>query len=328
MRAVVRLATGLFLLAAPCRAWDVDLGRQFPVLEKSQQNIGSCHAFASVGLLEAALYRGYHAHIELSEADLFIGNTLGSAEAYAKARKAGRLNEGNYVDRDLRFALDHGLATEATFDYGRMSPRYGAYREAVSYFSDKFRQDDARRDWIQRTFFKSESEQWLQAQLNPQALQNKERMLNGVQSRIPIADERALMKEAFAAFRIRKMDAATMRAPEEELNWWLDRKVPVSVSIDLGGLPNWGDFPKGSWHGIIIEGYRFDPDGSLVYKTRNSWGMGRSPDVPGMAVDSIREMNIVIAPGDPGSAGETANRDVAERLQHLYYDQTVILAGR
>lgn len=61
----------------------------------------------------------------------------------------------------------------------------------------------------------------------------------------------------------------------------LRKHIPVSVSMDVGKLPNWdyGVHPRGSWHAFTITGFKADAGGKVVLKSRNSWG-GDNPDVP------------------------------------------------
>ncbi|MBI5247480.1 MAG: hypothetical protein HY923_09880 [Elusimicrobia bacterium] len=78
--------------------------------KRDQSNIGSCHAFAAVAMLEAAYSRGY-GH-RLSEEDLFVQRTILTGDAHSDVCRTGLkcgLMEGNFVDGDIRHVLENQL---------------------------------------------------------------------------------------------------------------------------------------------------------------------------------------------------------------------------
>jgi hypothetical protein len=109
-----------------------------------------------------------------------------------------------------------------------------------------------------------------------------------------LAKERAVYKSLFTGFTASKWEfetpAADAKQPSEKAcrDAGAERKtallaallkgVPVAVTLDLGGLAEWGKYPLGSRHAFTITGYEKGKDGGIVLKSRNSWG-GKNPDV-------------------------------------------------
>lgn len=138
---------------APPSLRPVDLSAQFPpdAAERSQGVAGTCHDFAAIALLEAAIHRRIGGHLALSQADLFIQDTLlnddvGTRSAMAPGGVDGGIqhyydpylgsgykgkhsvDEGDSAPFDLQMALNHGVAPQADLPY---SSFYPAYEKAI-----------------------------------------------------------------------------------------------------------------------------------------------------------------------------------------------------
>lgn len=100
-----------------------------------------------------------------------------------------------------------------------------------------------------------------------------------------LAADRASVKTMIAPFRVRKLDFKTDcldggAARKAGLLIALNRDIPVTVTMDLGGLKEWGqETAKTARHAFTITGYARDESGAMTLKSRNSWG-GDNPDVP------------------------------------------------
>ena len=105
-----------------------DLSAQFSDESKrNQRNVGSCHTFASVAVLEAAYYRKYKETVRFSEADLFYRyklqgsptfedyNRLMAEFAQGKAVDAA-VEEGSWPSIELPFALKSGVSSSWGYD--------------------------------------------------------------------------------------------------------------------------------------------------------------------------------------------------------------------
>ena len=74
----------------------------------------------------------------------------------------------------------------------------------------------------------------------------------------------------------------------------LKKKIPVALSMDIGGLPEWnqrGNFGS-AWHAFTITGYTLSAEGALTLHSRNSWG-GLNPDVPETRFCRIKRVTAV-----------------------------------
>lgn len=171
MRAIPLWVLLSLVAAGAARAEEAkDLSYQFPDPPmRYQGDVGSCHDFASVALLEAALYRRHgpltgpgadalvpwvaptvgaakgKAHLRLSEADLFVRRTVASAEYFqdigAKLGGKTAITERELEDAvlwaeagspqvDLVFAVRFGIAKDETAPWSKVVGRYYAYRRS------------------------------------------------------------------------------------------------------------------------------------------------------------------------------------------------------
>jgi len=110
-----------------------------------------------------------------------------------------------------------------------------------------------------------------------------EALLHGDPRRL--ASDRASVRAMTGPFRVRKLDFKADckdagAAQKAGLLAALDRGIPVTVTMELGGLKEWGqERAKSARHAFTVTGYARDAAGAVTLKSRNSWG-GDNPDVP------------------------------------------------
>ncbi|MDD5657968.1 MAG: C1 family peptidase, partial [Elusimicrobia bacterium] len=110
----------------------VDVSNQFPDPPyRNQEDVGSCHIFAGVALLEAALFRHSGKCVRLSEADLFIQSKVSKGQLWEDFVKGkdDMIQEGADPVIDLHIALEQGVAS--TLAYDDFYERYKPYRDKV-----------------------------------------------------------------------------------------------------------------------------------------------------------------------------------------------------
>lgn len=141
------LLPALLILWSPSPAWSRDQPTQCNVetqmsgeARRDQNTIGACHAFAAVALVEAAIFRQSGRHEALSDADLFVSNTVANPAMMARLRQLSRdpsaritegffaAVEGNSVRSDLEAALRAGVAQRQTVPWAVTSDNYRNFR--------------------------------------------------------------------------------------------------------------------------------------------------------------------------------------------------------
>ena len=300
-----KLLTALLavILVLPARADVVDTGAVFDQDFRNQCDTGSCHAFASVALLEAALRRRHRdsERVLLSDADLFlratvINGSLGLRYRGDPSNVETFLIEGGWPSRDLKLALEEGVALAETVPWDEFLVKFRDYRRTrlapdlaklpapgggkppelapgeKPPISDRTAADTA--------FFYGKD-------------------LTVVQ------DERARVKELLAGFTVHTNAFAAVAAPvvasdkclasgqavKNRLMEDLTVRRPVVVCLLIGGLPEWGT-TSGS-HCVAITGYRKPRGGTMTLITRNSWGNDRNPDIPEDRFCRIHEVTSI-----------------------------------
>ena len=95
---------------------------------ENQGEIGACHIFATVALIEAEYWRTTGQFIDLSERDLFIRHYSNGARssneiiadqllAATQKKLPHNFNEAGYIDRDFVLAKKYGIASERELPY-------------------------------------------------------------------------------------------------------------------------------------------------------------------------------------------------------------------
>ncbi|MBI5595994.1 MAG: hypothetical protein HY928_07890 [Elusimicrobia bacterium] len=282
-------------IAAPAGApgGGVDLSGQFPTGSRDQGNVGACHAFASIGLLEAAYFRKYGEHAVFSDADLFLRNTVLNGNIYSGSlfepgyAWTGRpeLKEGGSPSTllaigDMEFAIKNGVAT--TPQYSAFVDRYRQFREAEQRTLEDIERQRRRDPWYVRLLYNPRTH-WARMQrspLNQRILQN---YLMGNDQTLDAQREESRRK--LSGFKVAKSLYITLPSsfsrPEKECRRdGAARTAAVLSELNAGRSVGLSYFTDGNWgsHVLLITGYRPDGD-DIVFKTRNSWGAGGNFDM-------------------------------------------------
>lgn len=292
-------------------AGKVDLLPQFAdPSTRNQGGIGSCHAFGSVAVLEAAYYRGYKEHIALAEEDVFLRRTVLSGDVYRKFCSSGKceMSEGNDPAGDIRYVLEHGALTGGS--YTKFADRYVKYRNAEQKTMEGIQRTYEEMGWLEKLMYDPRAH-WRELQTQASSKKILSSYLEGRGSMESV--ERDRIKGKFEGYRLRSKDfgysdenkkrsaadCLAKGAPQRAaLKSELDARRPVCVSMSLSGLPAWGqtDTTKDANHAFMIVGYEA-VQGGLVFHTRNSWG-GQNPDIADSETCRIYEVDSVLAPSE------------------------------
>ena len=280
--------------------------------DRSQGDVGSCHAFGSVAVIEAAYFRRYGRHIRLAEEDLFLQRTVLSGDVYDDFCSTGKceLSEGNDTAADIRYALDHGVLSGSS--YQQFVTRYLSYRAAEQRTLQGIQRMRDEQGWLERLLY-DPRDHWRELQTNAQS---KRLLSNYLEGRDRNSDtERARVKGELAGFTLKtksftfiggsdatKLTSAQCKAQGADQRAALSSELaggrPVAVSMSLSGLAAWGqtDTSKHANHAFMLLGYT-DAGGKRTFHSRNSWA-GQNPDVPEDQLCRIYGIYTVLAPGE------------------------------
>jgi|GEM_PF-2047556 len=274
-----------------------DLSNQFQDECRSQEGIGACHAFASVGLLEAASLRDNGKPVRLSEADLFLGQQVQNGAVYDnfknKAGHPANLKDGADVVDDLRYALDHGVATGDRYD--RLVANYPKWRTREEQLNKSINSMNASMSPVEKLFY-DPYKHLDEIRNEPEAQKLRQRILYGTDDEAAqVAKDRNEMKTAFQGFKpvMQSFKTSPGQSDPEAINsvppeqrlakgtaqrdailYELNKDRPVAVSMQTAGLGNWtsANASQNAEHAFIIKGYSRDADGHYIFHTRNSGG--------------------------------------------------------
>lgn len=298
----------LLLLLSPAWAGSgggrtIDLSWQFAdAATRDQGNVGSCHAFGTVALLEAAWMRQYREPVRLSEADLFLQKTVLSGEIYDSVQGRVQDNEGGDPVEDIRFVLKHGVATD--LGYADFLKRYQYYRRDANRMMVMIRELAPESAEDRRSFLA----RWRELRTSPEYREAGKLYLGAKDQRIE--EERRLVKDKLNGFKlesrefdvapdVRFLDSKDCLAKGEEQFAYVVSELragrPVSVGMELAGLRAWGrQNDKGpAGHAFLIIGVQDGKD----FVTRNSWG-GSNPKVRAWQMCRVMQAATVLAPRD------------------------------
>ncbi len=248
--------------AAPARSAScarADLRRRFPYGTENQRNVGSCHAFATVSLFEAAIQQYYGVKVHLSQSDLFVSDTVFGP---TWAGLPSSMQDARAVLPDVTYVRTKGLATFALapYDEGFLN-RYERYRETYRAGFDKdptaTAEDHFNNGLKIRTFLlglvRSDSRDTRRAQEAADA-------------------QRRLISDATKPFRVRT--ASEFGARDTGWDDWLQNALceghPVAMSANIGCSQAFDCSGKFSLHVFDVVGFEGGAD--PVYLVRNSWG--------------------------------------------------------
>ena len=287
----------------------VDLSAQFADgHSRSQEDIGSCHAFASIALLEAAVFRAKGVHVMLSEEDLFLQDTVLNGEAYSSPCSEGKCEmvEGNFIASDLQWAFEHGVLK--SMSYAKFAQRYRDYHAIHEQAMNDLLKGAERSGNLFERFLFDPMAHARQLMSDPGARKDVFELLTQKQESWAV-DERSSVKELLSGHRVWTGNydyygaAANKLAVEDcakkgegqaavilnELN----AGRPVAVARSLSGLDGWSqtDTSRDANHAFIFVGYRQEA-GRRVLLTRNSWG-GVNPGVDARQLCRVYEIDTV-----------------------------------
>ncbi|MFA6316804.1 MAG: hypothetical protein WC943_05240 [Elusimicrobiota bacterium] len=309
----MRLLACLVLLLAspsPLLAKEVLLTEQFIDGDdaRDQKDIGACHAYAAVALLETGIYRQHGRKLALSEFDLFSRGKVLRPEYYTDT--PGKVSEGNPVAEDLALALKEGVATQAIVPSDRAKARYRKYRDRDKAVLKALDDQDSQDGWLVTAadYIWNLGSGWADEQSKPEHRASAERYLTGDPK--AVVPDRAKVHGIIKDFTVlsqefpdryyalaKKLKTATEAGQEiaedpvwrkECLSWGADALAfikaqleagrPVAVSLYLFGFKDWGDIGGNGNHAVIIYGAGSEPDKDkdpgTKFFVRNSWGEG------------------------------------------------------
>ncbi|MDO8803447.1 MAG: C1 family peptidase [Elusimicrobiota bacterium] len=279
---------------------------------RGQANVGSCHAFGSVAVLEAAYFRAHGSKVQLSEADIFIRRTVLSKDWYRDFCSGGacKVSEGNDVLGDLEYAKANGVATSVGYD--RFLERYRKFRAAEQRTLEGIDAEEKRMGWLQRMLYDPKAH-WAQLQEGESSKRISQMLLLGQDPRIDT--ERATIKEKLKDFVIEQktfpylgsdvhaLSAADRLEKGEAQRSFILRELsagrPVALSMSLSNLAGWGqtDTSEHANHAFMIIGFSRGADSRPVFHTRNSWA-GVNPDIKEDELCRIFSAITVKVPGE------------------------------
>lgn len=280
--------------------------------DRSQCNVGSCHAFSSIAVLEAAYKRAYGSAIRFSEADLFIRRTVLSGDIYKAfcATSDCKLSEGSDVLGDVDYAIANGVAS--SLQYQEFYERYKKYREAEQKTLEGLKKTYDEMSWLEKLFYDPRAH-WKELESRPLNKKIKEAFLAGHDPRI--GQERADSKAKIGSFKSREKrfkhlgDKAPKMKKEEcraegtgqgkAILAELNAGRPVSISMILKGLSAWGTAGSTDHanHAFTIVGYKTEKTKPTVLHTRNSWG-GDNPNVHEHELCRVYSVLTVLTPSE------------------------------
>ncbi|MBI5247275.1 MAG: hypothetical protein HY923_08840 [Elusimicrobia bacterium] len=296
----------ILMLALPAPADQVDMGAVFDEDFRDQCDTGSCHAFASIAILEAAMKRRRRdaEPVLLSDADLFLRTNVINGVSAARYSVDPRLSErvlieGGWPSRDLRIALELGVARAETVPWDGFLRKFETFREK-------------RRDECRAAGCEGESALLAyEASLAPSPEREREEIgyFYGAAMLARAEADREEVRRLLKGFTVHSSTfASTFNAPSRDedarcraagapvkarLMEDLAVRRPVAICLSLGGLPEWGAPAMHAKHCVAVRGYRQPRGGAMALLVRNSWGEDRHPDVPENRFCRIHEVTAV-----------------------------------
>jgi len=269
----------------------VDMNGLFADGDRDQAQLGSCHIFSAIAVLEAAYARQYGRTIRLSEADLFLRRMiLGSQSVASLADGVPLFAQGGSAATDLNFALKTGVASGP--DYYEFQKKFQAMSEFVS--------EKLPRDWL---MLNSRDKDKVSADLEKKledwfGLNTEEN-----------SGARARTKKAFEGFSV---DSESF--PGQVIGGWLSpspagedcRKSSVGVTSRIAGALDAGRpvsvalywEQSRSAHVVTFIGYDTDNYGRFRFSVRNSWGGYGDAPIDENSLCHVMEISSVLLPSE------------------------------
>lgn len=245
----------------PCSQINLQEKKLFPSAAiRDQGNWGTCHLFASVGLLESSLKRAYGVSIPLSEEDLYsvVQDNGVNPTPY----------DGGFYEEDIAAAQKHGVATRRAVAYRESD---GPWPKVEPLINDE-----------------QAAELGIQAPETPAEVKGKS-------APVDVLRERETIRQAIGNFKLRGEDYSSLASNmtrKKDMIENLCAGKPLAISINMKHLREWDsvqpgsdwrgkdkDFVRsnGSMHAVSVIG--FEPaagEAGVRFIVRNSWG-GANP---------------------------------------------------
>ncbi|MFC1523105.1 hypothetical protein ACFL6Y_11910 [Elusimicrobiota bacterium] len=279
----------------------IDLSDQWGHPSENQSVFGFCHAFATVGLVEAAYYREHKKHIDFSEKGLIshLYTGLSVDTITPQVRKvlkkledvAGEIEKEDDEKNVKTFNIGHG--TDLASDFELMQER-GLCEEAV-YPYWRFGQDAM--DTRNITYLGRLKRAYALAQVKPRPIdiqQAYNELFFPPRDFIRCRDEAKIRVEEFKGLELDyKICHIHNGYCKKEIIKQLRRGLPVAVNVKT--YPAWREEEGG--HLLIIDGY--DPDNKRsdhfmdLFNVRNSWTTRWDLSITQAQMDIVRLMYVV-----------------------------------
>ena len=254
----------------------VDHSNQFSGPSRNQGAVGACHSFTAVAILEAAYFRRYGERLQLSEADLFLRQNVLGRTGYSGFLRNGdpMLEEGNWIDDDIQFAIDHGVAT--SLQYEAFVQRYSSYRDAESKDLRGIERQHQQNPWYVRMLY-NPRKHWVKMQEDPVAQRILQNFLTGNDQALEA--QREEVRSKLKGFRLSTKKYGPFNPKDcrqrnakivEDIVRELKAGRPVAIDYQTRDGP----------HASVVHGYRVTGNGSVILQTRNSWGENGDNGIP------------------------------------------------
>lgn len=285
----------LLLTASPVFAatGGADLSDQFPTGCRAQGKTSSCHSFAAISLLEAAIKRRGGGTVELSDADLFVRSGLMQKLRIYEVRG----EEFQFVPKEigdpyfnLKVALSSGVAYQATAPWGNFVKAYDEFRanqDRVCGRIGKEQPDKKGRLKAVEDYCKG---------LSGDTAANERALLGSSEK---LEKDRAEVRAKLAGLTAERRERAPGGFEDSSITDVLDKGIcrekgrkqtellvdllragrPALISFSLDNLPGWDNdlnTVSDGLHCAVVYAYQTEGEGAKarrVFKLRNSWGM-------------------------------------------------------
>jgi hypothetical protein len=290
----------------PQQGLTVDLRRQWDYLSRNQGIFGSCTAFATVALFEAAMFRESQACYRLSEADLYMQHNVLSWGCWDNV---GDNCEASVSGSNIRLMSEH-VRTRGVLNGDHYQEFMGRFLGAL--------QADAQRARAFAAFYRNPFDYGALFRAPRRVTRAELADYASASRRGDLARERASVAQRASRFEVVdrswtistpwEKTAAQCRWDAREQEKFIDGELlrgrPVAVSMALNGLAAWnrpanagGGSGPWAWHAFVINGMRVGRNGAKFYTTRNSWG-GQNPTVAPTELCRIDYAQSLLAPGE------------------------------
>lgn len=310
------------LLASLCAA--ADLSHKFFPECRGQGDTASCHAFASIAVLEASMT----APVRLSEADLFVRVALDSGRFKVVKKDDGSVaveqEEEGAPHRDIAHALEHGVAEAGDAPWDEFLKAWRTHRDEQRAACARAVSEDGRSAKACLADDESALREYLDGLKGEEGREAREKLLGDPEA---LARSRRAVKAKLAGLALKTLrrdsgdfDDASLqdvrddgvcrekgRKQTEALVEQLDAGRPMAVCFGMEGVPGWDqgaekkkkDTPR---HCVAATGYETAGEGAAarkVFKLRNSWvGMIVTPPTAAHPLHQVQTVAVTYDIGE------------------------------